>query len=156
MWYPASDAAQVVEVTLTLDTAAYVAGDVLSDTATVPNAVWTNGARGRLVSVVVIDEDDQGVAFDLVFLSANRSLGTKNAAPDISDADARDILGFVSLAAGDYIDLGGVLVATRSGLDLMLEAAAGSRDVYLGTITRGVPTYTANGLKLRLGIIPAP
>jgi hypothetical protein len=148
--------AEVFEVTLTLDTAAYATGDVLSDTATITRAVIMNGGRARLVSIVVIDEDDVGDAFDIVFMSQNRSLGTKNAAPSISDANARDILGAISVASGDYIDLGGVRAATKSGLDLLLEAVAGSRDVFLGTITRGVaPTYTANGLRLRLGLVAA-
>lgn len=149
----ASSVADIIDVTLTLDTSAYVSGDVLSDTATVTNAVKVPGGRGRLTSVVVLDEDDQKLALDVVFMSATASLGTKNSAPNISDADARNILGFVSIVAGDYIDLGGVGVATKSGLNLIVEAASGSRDLFIGTITRGTPTYTVNGLRVRLGIV---
>lgn len=147
--------AEVKEVTLTLDTAVYLAGDVLSDTAKIVGAMLMNGGRARLVSVVVVDEDDQGAAFDLFFFSKTQSLGAKNAAPDITDAAARDLLGTVSIVAGDYVDLGGVRVATKSGLDLLLEAVPGSLDVFLGTITRGAPTYTASGLRLRLGLVAA-
>lgn len=143
---------EVIEVTLTLDTLAYVAGDVLSDTAAIPNAVARNGGAARLHSIAVIDEDDQGAALDLVFFAANRSLGTKNSPPSISDADARDALGHVSVVTGDYVDLGGVRVATKSAIALVLEASAASRDVYVATITRGTPTHTANGLKLRIGL----
>lgn len=143
---------EVFEVTLTLDTAIYASGDVLSDTATIANAVVAAGGRARLRSIVVVDEDDQGIAFDIVFFGASQSLGAKNAVPNISDAATRDAQGHVSIAAGDYIDLGGARVATKAGLDIVLEAASGSTDLFLATITRGAPTHTANGLKLRLGL----
>lgn len=151
---PVIGASEVVEVTLTLDTALYTSGDVLSDTVALTGAP-ANGGRVRLVSVAVMDEDDLGLAFDILFFAANKSLGTKNLAASISDADTRDVLGTVSIVAGDYVDLGGVRVATKSGLDLLLEAAAGSRTVYVATITRGAPTHTANGLRLKLGLVAA-
>lgn len=143
----------VIDVTLALDTSTYADGDVLSDTATVSNAMRVNAGKGKLRSITVIDEDDQGVALDVVFFKATQSLGTKNAAPSISDANARDCLGFVSIASGDYIDLGGVRVATKRDINLMVEADTGSTSLFIGTITRGgTPTYTASGLKLKIGI----
>lgn len=141
------------EVTLSLDTSAYADGDVLADTQTLTDAVRVAGGRALLHSLVVIDEDDQKQTFDLLFFSANRSLGTENAAPSISDANARDFLGSVRVSTGDYLDLGGVAVATVRNVGLFLEAAAGSRDLYLGAIVRGAATYTASGLRLRLGLL---
>lgn len=152
---PHIGAAEVVEVTLTLDTAIYTSGDVLCDTAEVARAAPMNGGRVRLVSLALIDEDDQGIALNLVFFSTAVSLGAKNAAPNISDADVRNALAHLAVAAGDYIDLGTSRVATKSGLDIVLEAAAGSRSVYVSAITGGTPTHTANGLKLRLGLVAA-
>lgn len=141
-----------VDVTMTCDTAILAAGDVITDTATVTNAVRVNDGLGRLVSVNLIDEDDQGTAVDLYFMSANVSLGTKNLAPSISDADARNILGFVSIATGDYKDLGGVRVATKTNIWLGVKPAAGTRNIFVSAIVpAGTPTYTVNGLKLRLG-----
>lgn len=142
----------VIDVTLTLDTAIYASGDVLSDTAELTGAMRVIGGKGILRSITVIDEDDQGIAFDIFFFKVTQSLGAKNAAPNISDAAARDCLGAISVAAGDYIDLGGVRVATKSGLALVLESDPASLNIFIGTITRGTPTYTANGLKLKLGI----
>lgn len=142
----------VFDVTLTLDTSAYASGDVMADTQTLTNAVRVSGGRAILQSLTVIDEDDQAQAFDLLFFLANRSLGTENSAPNISDTNARDCLGFVKVATTDYIDLGGVQVACLRGLGLVLEAS-GSRDLYLGTIIRGAATYTASGVKLKLGLL---
>jgi hypothetical protein len=143
----------LTDVTLSLDTNIYADGDVLAATQVVSNAVRQDDAIGQLQSIVVIDEDDQGIAFDLVFLSANSSIGTENAAVSITDAAARDILGIVPVAAGDFKDLGGVRLATLTGLSVSLKPATGTNDVYVAAISRGAGTYSASGVKLRIGIV---
>lgn len=151
---PVTTASRIVDVTLSLDTsAAYASGDVLADTQVVSNAMRIINGNGLLNSIVVIDEDDQNQALDLVFMSANVSLGTENSAPSITDANARNILGIVRVNASDFVDLGGVDVATITGLTLGLQAASGTPDLYVAAITRGTPTHTAAGLRLRLNII---
>lgn len=143
-----------VDVTLTLDTSAYADGDVLADTQVVAGALRYTDAFAELRSILVLDEDDQGVALDLIFFDANVSLGTENGAPAITDANARSILGLVSVAAADFKDLGGSRIASLKNVGLVLKAASGTRNVYVAAITRGgTPTYTASGLKLRLGIV---
>jgi hypothetical protein len=142
----------VIEVTLSLDTSAYADGDVLADTQEVPHVFRGKNDSRKLTSVALLDEDDQGVALDLVFASANVSLGTENLAPDITDANARSLLGALRIATTDYIDLGGSRLATVRGINLMLESAADSTSLYMGAITRGgTPTHTAAGIKVRLG-----
>ena len=140
------------EVTLSLDTSAYTSGDVLADTQVMTGALRFVDGCGIIQSVSVIDEDDQGIALDLHFFSANRSLGTENSAPNISDANARDALGHVAIASGDYKDLGGVRVATVKNIGLAVKAASGTKDLYVGAVTGGTPTHTASGLRLRIGI----
>lgn len=145
---------EVLDVTLSLDTNAYSDGDVLADTQEIANAVRVPGGTAILQSVQVLDEDDQGCALTLVFSSGSGTLGTENAAPSISDANARNILGYVSVAALDYIDLGGSRIATIRGAGLVLKAAAGATSLYIAAITRGgTPTYTAAGIKLKLGLL---
>jgi hypothetical protein len=146
-------AADVISVTLSLDTSgAYATGDVLADTQVVTGAFRIADGRAVLRSLTVHDEDDQGIALDLVFLSANVSIGTENAAVSVTDANARSILGIVSIAGADFIDLGGVRVASKTAIGLMLEAASGVADLYVAAISRGVGTYTAAGIVLRLGL----
>lgn len=143
-----------VEVTLSVDTAIYAADDVLADTQVVTGALKFTDGVAELRSVQLLDEDDQGVALDLVFLDGNVSLGTENAAPSITDANARNILGLVSIATGDYKDLGGCRIASLRNVGLLVKAASGTRNIYVAAITRGgTPTYTAAGLKLRLGFV---
>lgn len=143
----------LIDVTLTLDTSIYASGDVMAVTQAIANAVRIDGGQGRIDSITVIDEDDQGQAFDLLFLSANNSIGTLNAAVSITDANARDILGLVSVGSSDFIDLGGVRIANLNNIGLVVEAAGGSRSIYVAAISRGTGTYTANGIRLRLGVV---
>lgn len=143
-----------VDVTLSVDTSIYADGDVLADTQVVTGALRYSDAVAEIRSIQVLDEDDQGVALDLLFLDANVSIGTENAAPSVTDANARSILGLVSIAAADYKDLGGARIALARNVGLLIKAASGTRNIYVAAITRGgTPTYTASGLKLRLGIV---
>jgi hypothetical protein len=142
-----------LELTFTLDTNAYASGDVIADTQALVNVTRLQGGRAKLVSVALIDEDDQKVALNLIFFRTNVSLGTENSGGSITDADGRECLGHVAIAAADYKDLGGVAVACLKNIQLVLQAGAGSRDIYVAILNEtGTPTYTASGLKLRVGV----
>lgn len=143
----------VVSITPTLDTSAYTAGDVLFATTSFTGAVRMNDGRSLLQSLVVIDKDDQKPAFDLHFFSSNVTSGAFNGAPSISDSDAGNYLGSVSIAASDYKDLGGVSVATIKNIGLLLEAASGATNVYAFAVVSTTPTHTASGLVFRLGYL---
>lgn len=143
----------VVDMTLVLDTAIYAVGDVLSDTAILAGILPVAGGGALLKSLMAIDQDDQGTAFDVLFFQTLVPLGTFNVAPTISDANALQYLGKVAVAAADFADLGGVRVAEYKNIDMVLKPAGNSVDIYVATIVRsGTPTYTAAGIKLRLGI----
>lgn len=149
-----SNPVRLIEVTLSLDTSAYASGDVLADTQQIDAAFSLADGRGVLHSLMVIDEDDQGAAFDVYILSGSGSMGTENAAPSISDANARTILCRIPVLTSDYADLGGVKVANLSGLNRVVSAASGTDDLYVAVVNgSGTPTFTASGVKLRLGII---
>lgn len=144
--------AAILEVTLSLDTNIYADGDVLADTQEIASALRVSDGLARLRSLVVIDQDDQGVDMDIYLLDGNVSFGTENNAVSIADADALKILARVVIAAADYYDLGGVRVAVKSGLDAILKAASGTDKLYVAAVSRGTGTYTASGVKLRIGI----
>lgn len=142
----------VIDVTLSCSASALSAGEVIADLQAVEGAFRKFNAVQELQSVVLIDEDDQGTAVDLVFARASVVLGTENDVPSISDANSREIIGRVSIAAADFTDLGGTREATKVNVGLLMKAAAASTALYVGAITRsGTPTYSASGLKLRLG-----
>lgn len=143
----------VLDLTLSLDTSAYAPGDVMADTQQCDGFFRKTDGTGVIQSIIVIDEDDQKQPFDIHFFSANRSLGTENSAPSISDANARDHLGVVSVGASDYKDIGGVSIATIRNIGLPVMAVSGTDDLYLGTIIGGAGTYTASGVRLRIGAL---
>ena len=142
----------LIDVTLSLDTAAYADGDVLADTQTVTSMFRVADGTATLDSIHVLDEDDQGQALDLIFLGANNSIGTENAAVSVTDANARDIQGRVRIGAADYYDMGGCRIATISGIGLKLKAASGVTTGNIAAVSRGTGTYTASGIRLKLGL----
>lgn len=148
---PITSKDNVLELTLSVDTAIYATGDVLADTQELTNFFPVAGQAASINSVAVLDEDHQGGAFDLVFLKSNVSLGTENLAVSISDANAREILGIVSVVAGDYVDLVGSYLATICPVGLVVKTATAS--VWIAAISRDAKTYTASGLKLKIGIL---
>lgn len=142
----------IVDVTLSLDVAIYADGDVLAAPQEVPNAIRVAAGTGVIENIIVIDEDDLGVALDLVFFDSAAAIGAENAALAITDADARKFLGLLAVAAADFVDLGGSKLATKRAIGLPVKAASG-RSIYVGAITRGgTPTYSAAGIRLRIAI----
>jgi hypothetical protein len=139
-----------IQITPVLDTAAYTAGDVLFNTTEIPNVLRNVGGAAALVGVVLIDQDDQTAAqIDLVFFSANVSLGTINGAPSISDANSAKVLGIVSVPSTAFVDLGGAKVATVNNFIQPVMADAGA-SIFVAGIARGTPTQTVSGIKLNL------
>lgn len=141
-----------VEVALTPIAALLAANVVIADTQIVTGMAQISNEVGELYSLVLVDEDDVGAAVDVYFLDANVSLGTEGVLPSITDANARNILGLVAIATGDYKDLGGVKIAMKSNIGIIAKPATGTKDIYVGVVNgAGTPTYTAAGLRLRLG-----
>lgn len=144
-----------VDVTLSLDTAIYGSGDVLADTQIIANAMRVNNGTGVLQSITLIDQDDQKAALSIFLLSANVTMGVENAAPSISDTNALELLGPpIAFATNDYIDLGGVSMAGKDGIGKVVKPATGTRDLFVAVVNgTGTPTYSAAGIKLRLGFL---
>ena len=140
----------MLTLTLSLDTNVYASGDVLAATQEVPSWAAANArAQSFLQSIVLIDADDQKAAMDLIFFASNVSLGAENAACSIDDTDALQCLGTVPIETTDYVDLGGVAVATVRNIGLSLVTPA----LYVAVRSRGTPTHSASGLTLKLSLL---
>jgi hypothetical protein len=140
---------QVIDITPVLDTSAYADNDVLFVPIALPTyrAANQTGPARKLVSVVILDEADQAQDIDLIFLNGDATLGTFNGAVNISDADARKILGTVSVLIADYCDTINSQVATKRDINLIMQ-----NPTYIaGVLRSGTPTYTASSLKIKLG-----
>jgi hypothetical protein len=141
----------VAGVTPVLDTSAYTSGDLLFDSVAISGVAGINNRPMKLTSIILLDEDDQGVALDLYISGANNTFGTINAAPSITDTLARDIQGHIAVASGDWKDLGGNRVACIENIGIIVQPAASSASLYVAGVTGGTPTHTASGIKMKFG-----
>jgi len=153
----ASGTGLVREVTVTPaldDGVAYADGDVLFETVKIPNAMRKEGEGGLLHSVRLLDKDEEGVKIELYILDSLVDLGTLNAAANISDADAESILAVIPIETTDYEQLVNSRVANLDNVGRVLKPAANSRDLYIGGIVRGTPTFAnADDIQIKLGIV---
>jgi hypothetical protein len=143
----------VVDVPLVLDTSAYADGDVLAIPQEVTGVGTKSGSRFALHSIIALDEDDQNQPFDLVFFNASAELGTINAAVSISDADARKIIGYVEMTTAESRDLVNSRLFVASGIGQVMALASSTNSLWVGAISRGTGTYTASGIRLKLGFV---
>lgn len=138
------------DLTFSLDTSAYASGDLIADSQELTSVARAVGGTVRLESIEVLDEDDQGVVLYIGFADTSTSWGTENAAPSISDANAANMLGFVPVAATDYVDIGGAKVLTLRNIGLVMKCASASTSLWVGIVNgTGTPTFTAGGLKAK-------
>ena len=140
----------VYEVTPVLETSILADNDVFFVPIEIPQ-VFEKGLPRILDSIVVLDGDDQNTDFDLVFSNATVTLGTLNSAVSISDADAAKVIGAVSLLAATHaFDLINSTLFVKTGIGLAMKGTTASLWVS-GVVRSGTPTYTASGMKIRLG-----
>lgn len=151
----AQSAGDKIDVTPAVDTSALAAGDLAFDSTEVPLAVTANHIS-MLQDILVIDKSDTGPSLTLFFTTETVDFGTLNAAPSISDADAAKILGYVVLAAADWVDMGGAKIISAKNIGLTIEGASDATSVYMaGIITAGGTggTFGASDLVFRLGVL---
>lgn len=146
--------ADVIDVTLSADTAILADNEVIAAPQEVTNFFRIGGGVVKLHSVYLLDGDDQNQDIDIFFLNAAGNIGAENAAFSPDDTNAAMIIGYVSLlAASHFTDNINSRSAYRGDLSLMLKAADNTTSIWVAAVCRsGTPTYTASGLKLKLGI----
>lgn len=139
-----------VTVTPVCDTSAYASGDLIVDTTAITDAVDRAGGSAILDSITILDEDAQGVAFTIAMLQASTSCGTRNSAPNITDANLRsNIAGLIPVATNDYVTFSGAKLGCVRNIGLNLKAASNTRTLYFAILNgAGTPTFTASGLKI--------
>jgi len=143
------------ELLFTTATTAVATGDVIADTQLVDADFFSALHQTAIVqSLQVFDGDDQAAGIEIVLLNADNSMGTENAAIDITDANALAITGVVEVATGDYFDFIGHQYAQPQFNPFVIAAAStASRGLWAAVISRGSPTYAGSLLRMRLGTI---
>lgn len=143
----------VTPITFSMTNAECVDGEVLADTQVLAACLRVNDGTGVIQDAVFLDEDDLGIAFDVIVFNANTSLGTENDVISISDANARNIVGRFQVLASDWYDLGGSRIANIKNIGIAVKGATGADDIYVGLISRGTVTHTASGITGHIKIL---
>ena len=143
----------LIDVDPTSEAASNADGDVIFTFTEIPNCVSVEAGSCLLHSVQLLDDDDIGGKIDLVFQTDSTTLGTIGAAVSESDANAGDILGFVTLET--YFDGINWQMSSKTNIGLVLKAAASTKSIWVAGVNRngGAVTNTANGIHLRIGVI---
>ena len=143
---------RVVEVALTVDTSAYAANDSLAEPQLVTDFLGLSGLA-LIHEVSVQDNDDQGVAFDLVLAKSAIVLSSsgENTAITLTDAHAADIIQQINIVATDYNDNINSQNAYSRGLNAFVDSG-GLKDIWIGAIARGTATYAGAVITVRFSL----
>ena len=166
------NARRVIRVTPTVTGVQYANNDILFDTTEVPLAVGKKGECSKLVSAMVISKSNSLVDMELFFCQVNQSVGTVNAARNVSDADwaTAKVLGRLTLdSSADNYNYGNGRVHNfdrqsetysttdqwKSRFPVLLQAAAGSTSIYTFAFVTGTdvtPEFSVGDIELILGV----
>jgi hypothetical protein len=142
-----------VQVTPTITTTAYTAGDQLGGIMTVAAAL-ASGRPGELRGVTLFDRSSQSINMELwFFLLSPASPAGDNAAAVFTDANFATAipLGVVDILTANYrqMGLGGQTVATgtlNGGSPVIPFVTSGSANIFCMAVVRGAPTYAVGDL----------
>lgn len=148
---------QVESLTPTIETDAYVAGDLIGTKLSFANAVRGVGGgsneTGLLQSVIITDLAKQSANLDVVFFDTNPSntTFTDNAAFDPHDTDLLTII--VVVAVTDWKDFNDNSIGQTLNLAIPFDLG-GDTTLYAAIVSRGTPTYASTSdLTVRVGIL---
>ena len=165
-------ARRVIRVTPTITGVTYANNDILFDTTEIPLAVGKKGECSKLVSAMIISKSNSVFDAEIFFCQVNQSVGTVNAARNVSDADfaTAKVLGRITLdSSADNYNYGGGRVHNfdrqsetyettdqwKSRFPILLQAASGTTSVFTFAFIAGTdvtPDFSVGDIELVLGV----
>ena len=151
---------KVITVTATTDAEGIAQDKVVATGIEIPDAVLGNGGCSLIKSITLSDAANTSLVCDIIF-SSNSSAITQDQGkavgedtPNLDDTIA-DASGWVQFVAGDHTDLIDARLHTKTGIDLMVEAASNSQSIYMHIINRGsTSTFGAtDDVTVKIGLI---
>ena len=158
---------KIIQPSITVDTSAYAAGDLLFDKVELKNAVSSRGGCSKLINLSMYNEDGvENEDFLVMFFNNSTSLGANanDAATEITDAEfkASGFIGSCFLNGGEVghsVGNGFILNAPGNSdkggnLPLLVQAAEGETSIWFAVIVEtDTPDYAtaANGCKMTFG-----
>ena len=168
-------ARRVIRVTPTITGVTYANNDILFDTTEIPRAVGSNGECSALVSAMIVSKSLDVFDLEIFFCTVNQSVGTVNAARNVSDADfaAAKVTGSLTLdgSADDYNYGNGRIFRfdqnqesagatdgdhiVKARFPVLLQAAEGTTSTYMFAFLAGTdttPSFSVGDLEIVLGV----
>lgn len=144
---------QPLIITPSCSTDAHADGDVVAAPEELVNFAQHKGGAARIDTIVVVDESDTAADLDLVFLSADGSIGAESATFTMTDAVALTVIGYINIAAADYVADGvNNRVACVRDVNLVMNAAEGQTSIWMGIVADAALTLAAtDDLTIKLG-----
>lgn len=142
-----------ISPTVTVDTGANSAGDVIGSKLTLTSAARVSGGTCILDTLLVEEKGSQAAVLDILIFGQDPSNGTytTNGAFTANDTDMGFLIARVHVASTDYVATGGYTTANLGSLGRVL-TATGSANLFAVVVTSGTPTYAAtSSLKVRFG-----
>ncbi len=97
---------------------AYADGEALGEKFTLTDAVTRVNGSGKIISITVVDRNELGIAFDVMFVNEDFTPTAQQAAINTSSTDDIKVAGLVRIASPDYTDVGAALIATKPDINL--------------------------------------
>ena len=154
----------LIDVEITLDSAANTAGDILFLPAKIENAVAVSGGSALLHSAAAIIENaalSAGDGTDTgdidVFITSMKTytdFSAVNAAASAGDATMtlmQEFCGQFSIT--NFIDAGRVAIGSTQNIGMVCKAKSDQKDLYAWGIAQSTNDYDSGKLILRLGFI---
>ena len=129
----------------------YADGDVIGNKIFIENIMLLFPGEATLMSITAQDLDAQDAALEVIIWSSNPTgtTFTDDAALDIADADLPKHCGSANIADTDYKSYTDNSVGTVRNIGLPIGTDT-QNDLWMTLVSRGTPTYTADGLSLIL------
>ena len=150
----------VITVTATTDAETIGQYKVVAQSIEIPFAVSEPGGSAIIKSLTLLDEANTSKVCDVIFSSVSTAISDdegKAVGEDVSSLDSalRSVQGHVNIVAGDYIDLIDARVATKSNIQLAVQAASGSTSLYLHIVNQGsaVTFGATTDVKVKIGLL---
>lgn len=147
-----------IQPTVTVDGGvAYSSGDVVGGVIEIPKAAMHKGASTILQTLLVKDVSEQDAALELLLFNElpEQTYTDNSACPTLGD-DIAKLVAKITIAAADYVSIGGLAVNSLVGLGRPLTPAKGESSLWAVLVTSGTPTYAADtDLSLVFGFLQA-
>jgi len=135
---------KIVTPTITVDTAAYAAGDSIGGKITLTDAMRVSGGTGVLSGITLIDRANQKPALEIFLFESDPSAGTiTDQSAFVFSTDDTKVIAKVVVATTDWTTINSKAVADLANLNRVV-AASGSKNLYAAIVATGTPDFVAS------------